>query len=33
MYSGCGGGYLYVVSEEDVPGSLRIKVRLAEGGR
>ncbi len=27
MYSGCGGGYLYVVSAEEVPGSLRIKVR------
>ena len=30
MYSGCGGGYLYVVSEEPVPGSLRVKVRIAE---
>ena len=30
MYSGCGGGYIYVVSEEDVPGSLRVKVRIAE---
>ena len=29
MYSGCGGGYLYVVSEEPVPGSLRVTVRLA----
>ena len=28
MYSGCGGGYLYVVSEKDVPGGMRIKVRL-----
>jgi hypothetical protein len=28
MYSGCGGGYLYVVSEEPVPGALKIKVRL-----
>ncbi len=28
MYSGCGGGYLYVVSEQDVPGGIRIKVRL-----
>jgi len=27
MYSGCGGGYLIVVSEEAVPGSLHIKVR------
>ena len=22
MYSGCGGGYLYVVSEEPVPGDV-----------
>jgi hypothetical protein len=29
MYSGCGGGYLYVVSEEPVPGSFSVKVRLA----
>ena len=27
MYSGCGGGYLVVASEGDVPGSLRITVR------
>jgi hypothetical protein len=27
MYSGCGGGYLYVVSEEPVPGSFQVKVR------
>jgi hypothetical protein len=30
MYSGSGGGYLYVVSEEPVPGSLVVKVRIAE---
>jgi hypothetical protein len=28
MYSGCGGGYLYVVSSEPVPGSFSIKVRI-----
>jgi len=28
MYSGCGGGYLYVVSEEVVPGSFKVKVKL-----
>lgn len=28
MYSGCGGGYLYVASEEPVPGSFRIRVRV-----
>jgi len=33
MYSGCGGGYLYVVSEEPVPGSLNVKVRVAESIR
>ena len=27
MYSGCGGGYLYVVSEESVPGSFKVQVR------
>jgi hypothetical protein len=29
MYSGCGGGYLVVASEEDVPGSFHISVRTA----
>ncbi len=28
MYSGCGGGYLYVVSEEPVPGAFKVHVRL-----
>jgi hypothetical protein len=28
MYSGCGGGYLLVVSEEGVPGGSRVKVRI-----
>ena len=27
MYSGCGGGYLYIASEESVPGAFHIKVR------
>ena len=27
MYSGCGGGYLFVVSDEPVPGAFRVKVR------
>jgi hypothetical protein len=30
MYSGCGGGYLYVASEDVVPGSFHVKVRLAK---
>jgi hypothetical protein len=29
MFSGCGGGYLYVVSDEPVPGSIRVKVRYS----
>ena len=29
MYSGCGGGYLYVVSDEPVPGGIRVNVRTA----
>jgi hypothetical protein len=29
MYSGCGGGYLYIVSATPVPGTFRTKVRLA----
>ncbi len=27
MYSGCGGGYLYVASERELPGAFRIRVR------
>lgn len=29
MYSGCGGGYLIVVSEDPVPGALKVNVRTA----
>jgi hypothetical protein len=29
MYSGCGGGYIYVVSDEFVPGGFQVKVRVA----
>jgi len=29
MYSGCGGGYIYVVSEAPVPGGFRVRVRTA----
>ena len=32
MYSGCGGGYIYVVSERPVPGAIRVKIRTAERG-
>lgn len=30
MYSGCGGGYIYVLSEEAVPGAFKIKVRTGQ---
>jgi hypothetical protein len=30
MYSGCGGGYLYVVSEEPVPGAISVSLRIDE---
>lgn len=29
MYSGCGGGYLFVASEEPVPGGFQIKIKVA----
>lgn len=29
MYSGCGGGYLIVVSEEPVPGGAKVQVRTS----
>jgi hypothetical protein len=32
MYSGCGGGYLYVVSDEPIEGSFSIQVRTGRGG-
>ena len=33
MYSGCGGGYLFVASDHAVPGAFQAKVRIAGGGR
>jgi hypothetical protein len=30
MYSGCGGGYLYIVSDNPVPGTFKAKVHLTE---
>jgi hypothetical protein len=30
MYSGCGGGYLIVVSEKPVPGACQVNVRVAK---
>lgn len=28
MYSGCGGGYIYVVSDEPVPGGFQVNIRV-----
>ena len=30
MYSGCGGGYLIVASDEPVPGAFKVNVRVAQ---
>ena len=30
MFSGCGGGYIYVVSNQAVPGGFQVKVRHGE---
>jgi hypothetical protein len=32
MYSGCGGGYLIVVSNQPVPGAFKVTVRIAPAG-
>jgi hypothetical protein len=29
MFSGCGGGYLFVVSDKPVPGAFTVKIRVA----
>jgi hypothetical protein len=29
MYSGCGGGYLFVASKEPVPGAFKVNIRIA----
>jgi hypothetical protein len=33
MYSGCGGGYLYVASDAPVPGAFKVRIRRAAEGR
>lgn len=30
MYSGCGGGYLFVATQEEVPGSIGFRARTSE---
>jgi len=32
MFSGCGGGYLYVVSDEPVPGAFQVSIRIRKHG-
>ena len=29
MYSGCGGGYLYIVSDKPVPGGFKVNIRIS----
>lgn len=31
MYSDCGGGYIYIVYEEEVPGLLDVNDKITEG--
>ncbi len=31
MYSGCGGGYVYVVSDTPVPGGFQVSIRRSQG--
>lgn len=30
MYSGCGGGYLYVASQQHVPGAFHVQIRISK---
>lgn len=32
MYSGCGGGYLFVISDKPVPGAFQCKIRTSNNG-
>ena len=31
MYSGCGGGYFYIISSEPVPGTFKVNIRVKSG--
>ena len=31
MYSGCGGGYFYIIASEPVPGAFKVNIRLGGG--
>lgn len=30
MYSGCGGGYLYIISDRPVPGAFQVRIRRGD---
>ena len=30
MFSGCGGGYLYVISDKPVPGGFQVKIKTVQ---
>jgi hypothetical protein len=32
MFSGCGGGYFYIVSDEPVPGAFQVSIKIKENG-
>ena len=32
MYSGCGGGYLFVASDDPVPGAFSVTIRTGDSG-
>jgi hypothetical protein len=32
MFSGCGGGYFYIISDEPVPGSFTVSIRTSALG-
>ena len=31
MYSGCGGGYFYIIASEPVPGTFKVHIRVKRG--
>jgi hypothetical protein len=32
MFSGCGGGYFYIISDEPVPGAFQVSIKIKENG-
>lgn len=33
MYSGCGGGYFYIIASEAVPGTFKVRIRINNGAK